>query len=222
MSGDRASKVRVRTARGRRSSSTRWLERQLNDPYVQRAKKAGYRSRSAFKLEEIDARHRLLRRGARVIDLGAAPGGWSQVAVARGCRVVALDILEIEPIAGATVLKGDLFDPEIPVRLGQALGGRADLLLSDIAASATGQRAVDRLRAEAVGEAVLSLVPDLLANDGHVLIKMVRGAEQGVMALLKRDFKTAKLVRPPATRKDSSEIYLLGLGYRGAKESPGD
>lgn len=214
MSGDRATRVRVRTARGRSGSSTRWLERQLNDPYVQRAKKAGYRSRSAFKLEEIDAKHHLLRRGARVVDLGAAPGGWAQVASARGCRVVALDLQQVEPISGVAILEGDLFDPETPARLREALAGEADVLLSDIAASATGQRAVDRLQAEAVAEAVLSLAPELLRAGGHILIKLVRGAEQGVMASLKQDFASAKLVRPPATRKESSEIYLLGQGYR--------
>lgn len=216
MSGGRATRVRVRTARGRAIGSTRWLERQLNDPYVQRAKQAGYRSRSAFKLEEIDAKHHLLKRGARVLDLGAAPGGWAQVAAARDCRVVAFDLLEVAPIAGVTVLQGDLFDPATPARLREALGGRADVVLSDIAAAATGQRAVDRLRAEAVAEAVLDLAAQLLAPGGATLIKLVRGAEQGVMAALKRDFAKARLVRPDATRKESSEIYLIGLGRRAA------
>jgi 23S rRNA (uridine2552-2'-O)-methyltransferase len=213
-------RVRVRTARGRPIGSQRWLERQLNDPYVEQAKRAGYRSRAAFKLEQIDDKHRLLRRGARVLDLGAAPGGWAQVAAARGCRVAAFDLMEIAPIAGVTILTGDLFDPATPGRLLDVLGGHADVLLSDIAAPATGQRAVDRLRAEAVAEAVVDLAPTLLASGGHMLIKLVRGAEQGVMAALKQDFATARLVRPAATRKESSEIYLLGLGYR-AQSSAG-
>lgn len=219
MTGQRSTKVRVRTARGRRPSSTRWLERQLNDPYVQRAKQAGYRSRSAFKLDEIDREHHLLRKDARVLDLGAAPGGWAQLAVARGCHVVALDLLEIEPIAGVNILQGDLFDPEIQTQLYEALGGRADIVLSDIAASATGQKAVDRLRAEAVAEAVLDLAQHLLTPDGAMLIKVIRGAEQNGMTILKRQFARARLIRPAATRKESSEIYLLGLGYRAAAPS---
>jgi len=209
-------RVRVRTARGRPIGSQRWLERQLNDPYVEQAKRAGYRSRAAFKLEQIDDKHRLLRRGARVLDLGAAPGGWAQVAAARGCRVGAFDLLEMAAIEGVTIIAGDLFDPATPARLRAAIGGRADVLLSDIAAPATGQRAVDRLRAEAVAEAVLDLAPELLARGGHALLKLVRGAEQGVMAASKRDFATARLVRPAATRKESSEIYLLGLDYRAS------
>lgn len=207
-------RVRVQTARGRPMGSRRWLERQLNDPFVEQAKRVGYRSRAAFKLEQIDDKHHLLRRGARVLDLGAAPGGWAQVAAGRGCRVAAFDLVEIAPITGVTILKGDLFDPATPGRLRDAVGGHAGVLLSDIASPATGQRAVDRLRAEAVAEAVVDLAPTLLAPGGHTLIKLVRGAEQALMAALKQEFATARLVRPAATRKESSEIYLLGLGYR--------
>lgn len=215
MVGQRTAKVRVRSSKRRRPGSTRWLARQLNDPYVQAAQREGYRARSAFKLLEVDQKFRLLKRGARVLDLGSAPGGWAQVAAARGCRVVGLDLSAVEPVAGAIFLQGDIFDPEIRPQLEAALGGRADVLLSDLAASATGQRAVDRLRAEALGEAVLALVPDLLAPGGHTLIKLVRGAEADVAAEARRMFRRIRLLRPEATRRDSSELYLLGLDYRG-------
>jgi 23S rRNA (uridine2552-2'-O)-methyltransferase len=215
MSGERSERVRLRSARGRRVSSTRWLTRQLNDPYVQRARREGFRSRAAYKLLEIDDKFGLFKRGRRVVDLGSAPGGWVQVAAKRGCRVVGLDLLEIKPIEGAALLQGDLFDPATPARLREALGAPAEVLLSDVAASATGQRAVDRLRAEALGEAVLDLAPELLAPGGSVLVKLVRGAEDGIAASARRAFARVRLVRPEASRRDSSEIYLLGLGYRG-------
>lgn len=215
MPAERGVKVRLHSARRRRAGSTRWLTRQLNDAYVQRARDEGYRSRAAYKLLEIDAKHRLLKPGLRVIDLGSAPGGWLQVAARRRCRVVGLDQEPLAPIEGATVLEGDVFAPDIARRLLQALGGPAQLLLSDLAASATGQRAVDRLRAEALGEAVLALVPELLAPGGDALIKLVKGAEADVVADARRTFAKVKLVRPEATRRESSEIYLLGLRHRG-------
>lgn len=215
MPGERALKVRLRSGRGRRPGSTRWLTRQLNDPYVQRAQREGYRSRSAYKLLEIDQKFRLLKQGARVLDLGAAPGGWTQVAAQRGCRVVGLDLAPVEPIGGAVLLQGDVFDPEVQPRLEAALGGRADVLLSDLAAPAVGQRAVDRLRAEGLGETVLALVPELVAPGGSMLMKLVRGAETGVAAQARRLFRRVRLLRPEATRRESSEIYLLGLDYRG-------
>lgn len=219
MPGERPTRVRLRSARRRRPGSTRWLSRQLNDPYVQRARSEGYRSRSAYKLRELDQRFKLLTPGRQVVDLGSAPGGWVQVATERGCRVVGLDLQEVEPIEGAVLLQGDVFDASTPGRLKEALGGAADVLLSDLAASATGQRAVDRLRAEALGEAVLDLVPDLVAPGGRALIKLVRGAEQGVAATARRVFAKIRLVRPEASRQESSEIYLLGLGYRGERSS---
>jgi 23S rRNA (uridine2552-2'-O)-methyltransferase len=219
MSGARSERVRLRSARGRRVSSTRWLTRQLNDPYVQRARREGYRSRAAYKLLDIDRKVGLLKRGRRVVDLGSAPGGWVQVAAERGCRVVGFDLLELKPVEGAALLQGDVFDPATPGRLKEALGGPAEVLLSDVAASATGQRAVDRLRAEALGEAVLDLAPDLLAPGGSVLIKLVRGAEDGIAANARRSFARVRLVRPEASRRESSEIYLLGLGYRGRPAS---
>lgn len=215
MAGERQVRVRLRSARGRRLSSTRWLSRQLNDPYVQRARREGYRSRSAYKLIELDAKYGLLKRGIKVVDLGSAPGGWAQVAALRGCRVVGLDLQEVEPVTGAILLQGDVFDLATHERLKAALGGQAQLLLSDLTAAATGQRAVDRLRAEGLGEAVLALVPELLAAGGSALVKLVRGAEDGIAAAARRAFSKVRLVRPEASRRESSEIYLLAQGYRG-------
>jgi 23S rRNA (uridine2552-2'-O)-methyltransferase len=178
MAPPRAGRVRIK-GKGRPAGSTRWLERHLNDPYVRDARQAGYRARAAYKLLEIDRRFGLLKPGRAVIDLGSAPGSWAQVAAARGCRVAGLDLVEAAPIAGATMLQGDLFDPDTPAKLRAAAGGPAAVVLSDMAASSTGQRAVDRLRAEAIGEAVLALLPDLLAPGGGAVIKLVRGRGRG-------------------------------------------
>ncbi|HEX6113573.1 MAG TPA: RlmE family RNA methyltransferase [Geminicoccaceae bacterium] len=213
MAAARRTRVRVR-GKGRRAGSTRWLERHLNDPYVQNARQAGYRARAAFKLLEIDRRFGLLKPGRTVVDLGSAPGSWAQVATARGCRVIGLDRLEVAPIPGATMLQGDLFDAETPGRVRAAAGGPADVVLSDMAAASTGQRAVDRLRAEAIGEAVLDLLPELLAADGSAVIKLVRGAESAITAAARRAFARVQLVRPEATHRGSSEIYLVAQGYR--------
>jgi 23S rRNA (uridine2552-2'-O)-methyltransferase len=209
----RRTRVRVR-GKGRRAGSTKWLERHLNDPYVQSARQAGYRARAAFKLLEIDRRFGLLKPGRTVVDLGSAPGSWAQVAAARGCRVIGLDRLEVAPIAGVILLQGDVFDPETSARLRAAAGGPADVVLSDMAASSTGQRAVDRLRAEAIGEAVLDLLPELLAPGGAAVIKLVRGAESGITAAARRVFARVQLARPEATHRGSSEIYLVAQGYR--------
>jgi 23S rRNA (uridine2552-2'-O)-methyltransferase len=214
----RGTRVRVR-GKGRRAGSTRWLERPLNDPYVQGARQAGYRARAAYKLLEIDRRFGLLKPGRTVLDLGSAPGSWAQVAAERGCRVIGLDLAEVAPIAGATMVQGDLFDPATPAALRAAAGGPAAVVLSDMAASSTGQRAVDRLRAEAIGEAVLALLPELLAPGGSAVIKLVRGAESGVTGEAKRQFARVQLVRPEATRRGSSEVYLVALGYRGAADN---
>jgi 23S rRNA (uridine2552-2'-O)-methyltransferase len=219
MAPARSTRVRVR-GKGRRAGSTRWLERHLNDPYVQGARQAGYRARAAYKLLEIDRRFGLLEPGHTVLDLGSAPGSWAQVAAARGCRVIGLDLAEVAPIAGATILQGDVFDPATPAALRVAAGGPAAVVLSDMAASSTGQRAVDRLRAEALGEAVLALLPELLAPGGSAVIKLVRGAESEVTAEAKRQFERVQLVRPEATRRGSTEVYLVALGYRGAAENP--
>jgi 23S rRNA (uridine2552-2'-O)-methyltransferase len=210
-------RVRVR-GKSRRAGSTRWLSRHLNDPYVHRARQEGYRARAAFKLLEIDRRLGLLKPGRIVLDLGSAPGSWAQVAAARGCRVIGLDLLEVPPIAGATMLQGDVFDPATATRVRAAAGGRAAVVLSDMAASSTGQRAVDRLRAEAIGETVLALLPDLLAPGGSAVIKLVRGAESEVTTAARRAFDRVQLMRPEATHQGSSEIYLVATGYRGANE----
>lgn len=210
----RTTKVRVRPTNQRSTGSTRWLQRQLNDPYVQRAKKEGYRSRAAFKLLEIDQKHRILKAKGHVIDLGSAPGGWVQVALERGCSVVGVDLLDIPPIDGATLIKADIEEEKTLAMILEASGGMADLLLSDLSPSATGQRAVDRLRSEAMGEIVLDIAPDLLKPGGHLLMKLLRGADAVLSAKAKGSFKTVKMVRPDATRRESSEIYLLALGYR--------
>jgi 23S rRNA (uridine2552-2'-O)-methyltransferase len=210
-------RVRLRTAKGRRLSSTRWLTRQLSDPYVQRAQKEGYRSRAAYKLIEIDQKLGLLKPGRRVFDLGSAPGGWLQVATRRGCRVVGIDLEEVAPVADAVLLHGDILDAEAPERMIEAMGGQADVLLSDLAASSTGQRSVDRLRAESLGEAVLALLPRLLAPGGSLVVKLLRGADTAIAGEARRLFGRAQLVRPKATRAESSEIYLVGTGYRGLR-----
>ncbi len=216
MAAPRTTKVRLRPSRGRRASSSRWLERHINDRFVQGARAAGYRSRAAYKLLEIDARFALLRPGRRVIDLGSAPGGWTQVAAARGCRVTGIDLQAVEPITGASLLQADIFDPAAIARLLELAGGPVELVLSDLAAAATGQRAVDRLRADALAEAVLSLLPELLAPGGDAVVKLLRGAEAGIVADARRQFERTRLIRPDASRTGSSEIYLVGSGHRPA------
>lgn len=213
-------KTRVRSAKGRPVGSTRWLERQLNDPYVQRAKREGFRARSVYKLAEIDHDVQLLRRGARVLDLGAAPGSWSQYAAQRGCVVVALDIDEVQPIADVQLLLGDFLDPAVQAQVIERLGGPVDVLLSDMAAYSTGTRSVDRLRAEGLGEAVLDFAKRVLAPAASCLIKLVRGAEAPLQALAKPMFRRVKLLRPPATRADSSEIFLLAQDFRPGEPVP--
>ncbi|MGI9421275.1 MAG: RlmE family RNA methyltransferase [Geminicoccaceae bacterium] len=210
----RTRKTRVRASPQRSAGSSRWLLRQLNDPYVQRARKEGYRSRAAYKLREIDEKHRLLKPGLKVLDLGSAPGGWAQVAAERGCKVVGVDLLAIEPIVDVTLLQADIEDEATPAQLIEALGGPADLLLSDLAPSATGQRAVDRLRSEAMGEIVLDLAPVLLKPGGHLLLKLLRGADAVLAAAARKTFRSVRLVRPEATRRESSEIYLLAQNFQ--------
>ncbi|HEX5079404.1 MAG TPA: RlmE family RNA methyltransferase [Geminicoccaceae bacterium] len=217
--------ARLGSAKGRRIASTRWLTRHLGDPYVQRAQKEGYRSRAAYKLLEIDEKYRLLRPGRRVFDLGSAPGGWLQVATRRGARVVGVDLAEVEPVGDAVTLQGDIFDEATAERMVAASGGRAEVLLSDVAAPATGRRGVDRLRAEAIGEAVLALLPRLLAPGGSLVLKLLRGADTAITGEVRRRFAAARLVRPRATHRESSEIYLVATGYRppaGAADEGGD
>jgi 23S rRNA (uridine2552-2'-O)-methyltransferase len=213
-------KQRVKTGRGRTLSQKRWLERQLNDPYVARAKREGYRSRAAFKLLEIDERYKLLRPGQRVVDLGAAPGGWSQVAarvVGPSGRVVGIDLLEIEPMAGVEFITLDFLDPEAPAKLTDLLGGPADLVLSDMAANATGHKKTDHLRIIGLAETAAEFAREILAPGGGYLAKVLQGGTEGALLTdLKRDFATVRHVKPAASRADSSELYVLATGYRGA------
>ena len=217
MTADRPLKTRLHTAQGRSASSQRWLTRQLNDPFVHLARQQGWRARSVFKLQELDERFGLLKRGARVLDLGAAPGSWTQYAVKRGCRVVGVDLEPVDPIAGAELLQGDFLDPAIQSQLKERLGGPADVLLSDMAAHATGRRTVDRLRAEGLGETVLEFAAEALAPGGDCLLKLIKGGEAALMPRATALFASARVVRPKATRAESSEVYMLARGLRGAR-----
>ena len=222
----RRATVRVKTARGRTTSSQRWLQRQLNDPYVAEAKKRGYRSRAAFKLFQLDDQFRFLKPGARVVDLGAAPGGWTQVAVERvkaGAKagrstgvVVGIDITPVEPIAGATVLAKDFYDEDAPAELTALLGGPADVVLSDMAASATGDTQVDHLRIMGLAEAAHDFARQILKPGGTFVAKVLRGGtERTLLDLLKKDFAKVRHVKPEASRADSAEMYVIGTGFRG-------
>lgn len=217
--------VRLRTAKGRSHSSQLWLERQLNDPYVAEARRRGYRSRAAFKLLQLDEKERFLKRGARVVDLGAAPGGWTQVAVERvgaSGRVVAIDLLEIEPIAGAALLQGDFLAEDAPARLEHELGGAADVVLSDMAASATGHAATDHLRIVALAEAAADFAFAVLAPGGTFLAKVLKGGtEAELLSRLKKAFVKVRHVKPPASRSDSAEVYVLATGFRGETADAG-
>lgn len=219
--GARSESVRVKTARGRRASSTRWLQRQLNDPFVADAKRLGYRSRAAFKIMDIDDRFHLLRPARRVIDLGAAPGGWTQVAVERvrprtsGGRVVALDISAMEPVSGAVILTMDIADAGAPVALQEALDGPADIVLSDMSPAASGHSQTDHLRIMGLAEVALDLAENALAPGGAFVVKVFRGgADAELLNHLKRLFAQVKHVKPPASRKDSKEIYVVATGFR--------
>jgi 23S rRNA (uridine2552-2'-O)-methyltransferase len=216
--GERDLAVRVK---GNRSlSSRRWLERQLNDPYVARARREGYRSRAAFKLTEIDDKHRFLKPGQRVIDLGAAPGGWSQVAAKRvgeGGRVVAIDLLAMDAISGVEFLQLDFLDAAAPERLKEMLGGPADVVFSDMAANATGHKRTDHLKIVALVEAAAEFAREVLAPGGTFLAKVIQGGtEAALLADLRRDFANVKHVKPAASRADSAELYVLATGFRGS------
>jgi 23S rRNA (uridine2552-2'-O)-methyltransferase len=217
----RRAAVRVRTARQRSASSTQWLERQLNDPYVGEARQRGLRSRAAFKLMQLDDRFHLLRRGQRIVDLGCAPGGWLQVAVERtkpapgkGC-IVGIDILPTEPVAGAAVIALDFLDETAPARLKEALGGEADLVMSDMAAPTTGHGATDHLRIIALAEAAYAFAAEVLAPDGAFIAKVFQGGAEGeLLAALKRDFALVRHAKPPASRAESAEMYVVATGFR--------
>jgi 23S rRNA (uridine2552-2'-O)-methyltransferase len=223
-SGRRELRTRLKTARGRTASSQRWLERQLNDPYVARSKREGFRSRAAYKLIEVDDRFGLFKPGKRVVDLGAAPGGWSQVAADRvGSTnpeplVVAVDCLGVDPLPGVTILKKDFLDRDAPEVIRDALGGeKVDVVLSDMAAPTTGHRATDHLRIVALCEAAADFARDVLKPGGAFLAKVFRGGtESKLLADLKRDFSKVRHVKPPASRSDSPELYLLATGFRGS------
>jgi 23S rRNA (uridine2552-2'-O)-methyltransferase len=215
-------KERVKSGKGRSLSSRAWLERQLNDPYVAGARKAGLRARSAFKLMEIDDKHHLLKRGTRVIDLGAAPGGWSQVAAKRvgtgegQGRVIAVDISPMAPLRGVEALQLDFLDPSAPELIKARLDGTADVVLSDMAANATGHRQTDHLRIMALAQAAADFARAVLAPGGAFLCKVLQGGtERTLLAALKRDFASVKHVKPAASRAESAELYLLAKGFRG-------
>jgi 23S rRNA (uridine2552-2'-O)-methyltransferase len=220
-------KGRLKSDKRRTPSSRAWLERQLSDPYVARAKREGVRSRAAYKLAEIDDKYRLLKPGARVVDLGAAPGGWSAVAaerVGRNGRVIALDVLAMRPIAGVEFLEMDFLDAGAPDRLKSMLRREtdetADVVLSDMAANATGHRQTDHLRTMALAEAAADFAREVLGPGGNFLCKVLQGgSEANFLAALKRDFASVKHVKPPASRSDSAELYLLARGFRGGGRS---
>ncbi|MBE7212506.1 MAG: RlmE family RNA methyltransferase [Gluconacetobacter diazotrophicus] len=212
----RTGAVSLRTARGRTTAQQQWLARQLNDPYVAAARKEGWRSRAAFKLIELDDRFRLIRPGLRVLDLGAAPGGWTQVAVKRGAaRVVGLDLLPVEAIRGAELLQGDFEDPAMPERLRQLLGGAPDLVLSDMAPNTTGHAATDHIRIIGLAESALDFAMEILADGGAFVAKVFQGgSEKDMLVPMKQAFDTVKHAKPPASRKESSELYVVATGYR--------
>jgi len=221
MTGQRRKAVRVRAKKGRSASSQRWLTRQLNDPYVAAARRAGYRARSAYKLMELDDRFRFFRPGMAVIDLGAAPGGWTQVAVDRvgeQGRVVGIDLLPMDPVPGAHLIQVDFLDPASPSRLVAALGRQADLVLSDMAANATGHRATDHLRIMGLLEAAVDFAAGALKPGGAFVGKVFQGGtEKSLLDLLKRDFALVCHAKPPASRRESAELYIVATGFRGGR-----
>ena len=215
---------RIRTAKGRKASSTRWLERQLNDPYVQRAKAENYRSRAAYKLLELDEKFGLLKGVKAIVDLGIAPGGWSQVVRRRvpQAKIVGIDLLPTDPIEGVTILQMDFMDEAAPGRLKEELGGPADLVLSDMAANTVGHQQTDHLRTMALVEAGLLFATEVLRPGGAYVAKVLAGgADNQLVAEMKRHFATVKHAKPPASRKDSSEWYVIAQGLKGG-EVPGD
>jgi 23S rRNA (uridine2552-2'-O)-methyltransferase len=220
--GGRALKTRVKMTRKRTPASARWLERQLNDPYVAQARREGYRSRAAYKLIEIDDKYKMLKRGERIVDLGAAPGGWSQVAAARvgshegRGRVLAIDLLALDPIEGVEFRQMDFHDRKAPDQLREWLGSLADGVLSDMAANATGHRKTDQLRIIGLVELAADFASEVLAPGGFFLAKVLQGGAEGeLLARLKREFATVRHVKPKASRADSAELYLLATGFRG-------
>jgi 23S rRNA (uridine2552-2'-O)-methyltransferase len=220
--GGRSLKQRVKTAKKRTVSQTRWLERQLNDPYVAQAKREGYRSRAAYKLIEMDEKFHLLKPGQKVVDLGAAPGGWSQIAarkvgsVGGKGRVIGIDLLDIDPIPGVEFTVMDFLDADAPERLKAMLGGPADVVMSDMAANATGHKKTDHLKIVALAELAIEFAREILAPGGSFVAKVLQGGtESTLLANLKRDFTTVRHVKPAASRAGSAELYVLATGFRG-------
>ncbi len=216
--------TKVKTAKGRKISSKLWLERQLNDPYVVEAGRKGYRSRAAFKILELDQKFHFLKPGTRIVDLGAAPGGWSQVAAeivlkgkhAAGGRIVAIDIQEMDEIPGVVILHHDFMADDAPQLLKAALGGEADVVMSDMAAFATGHTATDHLRIMGLCETALHFAREVLAPDGTFLAKVLQGGTEGdLLDAMKRDFKVVRHAKPPASRQNSAEIYVIAQGFKG-------
>jgi 23S rRNA (uridine2552-2'-O)-methyltransferase len=226
---DRDLKVRVKSSKGRKIGSTLWLQRQLNDPYVARSRAEGYRSRAAYKLKELDERYKLLRRGMRVVDLGAAPGGWSQVAAAATGStddeplVVGIDYLEMDPIPGVVLLQQDFTEDSAPGALIAALGGhQADLVLSDMAAPTTGHKATDHLRIVHLVEIAADFAIEVLAPGGTFVAKVFQGGtEHELLAMLKRHFATTLHAKPKASRAESAETYLVARGFQGGAPASG-
>jgi len=223
--GGRGKTTRVKTARGRTVSQTRWLQRQLNDPFVEAAKREGYRSRAAYKLSGLDDQVKFLKPGLRVIDLGAAPGGWTQVAVERvkpkkgGGQVIGIDLTPVDPIAGATVLAGDFMADDAPDRLKALMEGPVDVVLSDMAAPATGHPQTDHLRIMALAEAAQDFAEQVLAPGGTFVAKVLRGGtERALLDRLKRGFAKVRHIKPAASRSDSAEIFVVATGFRGLDE----
>jgi 23S rRNA (uridine2552-2'-O)-methyltransferase len=215
--GQRDMAVALKTAQGRKLSSQLWLQRQLNDPYVARAKAEGYRSRSAYKLLELDEKFHLLEPGVRIVDLGCAPGGWLQVAAQKcAARIVGIDYLKTDAVAGAEIIELDFLDESAPARLRRALGGEADLVLSDMAAPTTGHKATDHLRVVALAEAALDFAIEVLATGGSFVCKVFQGGTEGaLLARLKANFALVKHAKPKASRAESAEIYAVATGFRG-------
>ena len=218
MSRDTGLRTRVKTAKGRKVGSTKWLERQLNDPYVKRAKAEGFRSRAAYKLIELDERFGFLKGVSRVVDLGIAPGGWSQVVRRKAPKaaVVGIDLLPTDPLDGVTIFEMDFMDDEAPNRLKEALGGPADLVLSDMAANTVGHPQTDHLRTMALVEAGLLFATEVLRPGGAYVAKVLAGgADNDLVAALKKNFTAVKHAKPPASRKGSSEWYVVAQGFKG-------
>ncbi|MEN3973718.1 RlmE family RNA methyltransferase [Emcibacter sp. SYSU 3D8] len=213
--------MRVKSASGRTLSSTLWLQRQLNDPYVAAARREGYRSRAAYKLIEMDEKYHLLKKGARIIDLGAAPGGWSQVAVKKvgpSGRIIAIDINEFEPIPGVEITQLDFLDPDAPDRLVEMAGGPVDLVMSDMAAPASGHRATDHIKIMALCEAAIEFAVNVLAPGGSFVAKVLKGGtENELLVMMQQHFRSVRHAKPKASRQDSAEAYVVATGFKGLK-----